>query len=314
MSAITPLVITRTFDAPRKLVWKAWTEPEQMQKWWGPHSFTNPVCEMDVRPGGAILIHMQGPEGPAMPMKGVFQEVIPPEKLVFTASAMHDEMGEPGFESFMTVTFTEQGRKTTIRIETYFTRMKPQWEFAATGQKAGLNQSLDRLASLVTNSPEFLITRVFDAPRDLMWQVYSQPEHLAKWWGPVGLKMVKVDVDFRPGGVFHYGMETPDGHQMWGKFIYQDIDAPERLSFVVSFSDENKGITRHPMSATWPLEVLSIITFFEIAPGKTALIMSAMPVNASEEECKTFDAGRSSMAGGYKGTMDQLDSYLKQIQ
>jgi len=101
---------------------------------------------------------------------------------------------------------------------------------------------------------------------------------------------------------------------MWGKFVYDEIDAPERLSFVVSFSDENKGVTRHPMSTTWPLEVLSITTFFEIAPGKTALIMSSVPVNASKEERETFAAGKSSMEEGFKGTLDQLDAYLKQLQ
>src|SRR5665213_806493 len=124
------------------------------------------------------------------------------------------------------------------------------------------------------------------------------------------MKMLSVKLDFRSGGVFHYGMETPDGHQMWGRFVYQEIDAPERVSFIVSFSDEAGGITSHPMSATWPKEVLSVVTFFEVAPGKTALIMSGVPVNATEEEKKTFDAGRSSMNQGFKGTLDQLAEYL----
>src|SRR4051794_38475868 len=91
--ARAPLTLTRVFDAPRDLVWKAWTDPKQMAKWWGPHMFTNPVCEMDVKQGGAIRIHMQGPEGPAMPMGGTFLEVVPPEKLVFSTNAFPDEKG-----------------------------------------------------------------------------------------------------------------------------------------------------------------------------------------------------------------------------
>ena len=308
------LVITRIFDAPRELVWKAWTDPDKMAKWWGPHMFTNPVCKMDVRPGGAILIHMQGPEGPAMPMGGTFHEVVPPEKLVFTTSAFHDEHGNPGIETMNTVTFTEQNGKTTMRLASHFTKAKPEFAFAMSGHKAGLSQSLDRLFALISDSPEFILARVFDAPRDLIWKVHSDSTHLAKWWGPKGLKMLKADVDFRPDGIFHYGMETPDGHKMWGKFIYREIDAPERLSFVVSFSDEKGGVSRHPMSATWPLEVLSTITFFEVAPGKTALIMSGVPVNASKEERETFAAGRDSMQQGFKGTLDQLEEYLKQLQ
>src|SRR5680860_496485 len=82
------LTITRVFDAPRDLVYKAWTDPALMTRWFGPKDFTNPVCELDVRPGGAILIHMQGPDGTVYPMTGEFQEVVPPERLVFTSSAV----------------------------------------------------------------------------------------------------------------------------------------------------------------------------------------------------------------------------------
>ncbi len=306
------LVITRIFDAPREVVWKAWTDPKQMAQWWGPHNFTNPVCEMDVRPGGAILIYMKGPDGPANPMKGVFQEVVRLEKLVFTTSAFHDEKGNPGIETLNTVTFTEQNGKTTVKLESRFTRAKPEFAMAISGHKAGWNQSLDRLVGLLLGYPEFVVSQLFDAPRDLVWKAWSEPERLAQWWGPKGFKMLKVSLDFRPGGLFHYGMEAPNGPIpiMWGKFVYAEIDAPERLSFVVSFSDERAGITRHPMNTTWPLEVLSTVTFFEIQ-GKTAVIMSGVPINATDVERKTYQDGRKSMEGGFKGTFDQLEEYLK---
>jgi uncharacterized protein YndB with AHSA1/START domain len=306
------LVIKRVFDVPREMVWKAWTEPKQMAKWWGPHMYSNPVCEMDVRPGGAILIHMKGPDTPAMPMKGKFIVVVKLEKLVFTTSAFLDEKGNPGIETMNTVTFTERNGKTTMKLESHFTKTKPELALAISGHKAGWSQSLDRLFALISGSPEFVITRLFDARRDILWKVYSEAEHLSKWWGPKGFKMLNVKLEFRPGGVFHYGMEDPQGNKMWGKFVYREIDAPERLSFVVSFYDEKGGITRHPMSATWPLEVLSTITFFEVQ-GKTALIMSGVPINATAEERKTFAAGRESMKGGFKGTFDQLDEYLRTV-
>ncbi len=81
MSAKKPdLVLTRVIDAPRERVWKAWTEPQQFAKWWGPHDFTCPVCEIDVRPGGKIYLHMKGPDGSPfsepMPMGGEFLEVV----------------------------------------------------------------------------------------------------------------------------------------------------------------------------------------------------------------------------------------------
>jgi uncharacterized protein YndB with AHSA1/START domain len=77
-------VISRTFDAPRDLVWKAWTEPQRMAQWWGPNSFTNPVCDLDVRPGGAYRIVMRSPDGADYPLKGVYREVVPPKHLVYT--------------------------------------------------------------------------------------------------------------------------------------------------------------------------------------------------------------------------------------
>jgi len=119
---------------------------------------------------------------------------------------------------------------------------------------------------------------------------------------------VSVNLDLRPGGMFHYGMETPNG-VTWLKYVYREIDSLERLSFIFSLSDEKKGTARNPMSATWPLEVLSTITFFEVG-GKTAIIMSMMPVNATEEERKTFEHGRQSVTGGFNGAYAQLEEYL----
>src|SRR5579864_4389397 len=80
--------MTRVFDAPRKVVFAAWTDPKQMAQWWGPTGFTTPVCELDVRPGGAIRIDMRAPDGTIYPMTGVYKEIVPPERIVFTAVAL----------------------------------------------------------------------------------------------------------------------------------------------------------------------------------------------------------------------------------
>src|ERR1700675_291772 len=109
------LVITRIFDAPRALVWTAWTDPRHMAQWWGPKGFTNPVCEMDVRPGGAIRIVMRGPDGIDYPMFGWFREIVEPERLVLV-TAVDDAKGDRLFEVLNTVTFTERGGKTTLTM------------------------------------------------------------------------------------------------------------------------------------------------------------------------------------------------------
>ena len=110
------VVLVRVFDAPRDLVWKAWTDPKQLAQWWGPKDFTNPVCEIDVRRDGKILIHMRAPDGAVYPMTGVFREVEPPRRLVFSDAAL-DLNGNVLLEGFTIVTFEEQGSKTKLTVE-----------------------------------------------------------------------------------------------------------------------------------------------------------------------------------------------------
>ena len=116
-------------------------------------------------------------------------------------------------------------------------------------------------------------------------------------------------LDLQPDGVFLYYMRFPKGPEMWGKFVFREIVAPERIVFVNSFSDRNGGTTRHPLSSTWPLEVLNTLTLTEHA-GKTTLTLRGGPVNATDEERKTFEAGFESMEKGFGGTFDQLAEYV----
>jgi len=154
----------------------------------------------------------------------------------------------------------------------------------------------------------FIISRVFDAPRDFVFKTWTESEHMA-WWGPKGVTISHAKMELRPAGIFHYSMTTPDGNVMWGRWVLREIARPERLVFVNSFSDESGGVTRHPMSPFWPEEILSTITF-EDENGKTGVTIEWLPINASEAECRTFDAGRESMQNGWSGSLDRLTVYL----
>jgi uncharacterized protein YndB with AHSA1/START domain len=156
----------------------------------------------------------------------------------------------------------------------------------------------------------FEISRVYDAPRAKVWQAWTEPERLKQWWGPRGFKVHTCKVDLRPGGTFLYGMKAPDGSDVWGRFVYREVKAPERLVFIVSFSDPKGGTTRHPGMENWPLHILSTVSFEEQA-GKTKVTVRWTPHEASEIERKTFDEGRASMQQGWTGTLDQLTAYLK---
>lgn len=156
---------------------------------------------------------------------------------------------------------------------------------------------------------EFVISRTYDVPRDFMFKMWTEPQHMQRWWGPKGVTVIHSQMDQRPGGIYHYGMQTSDGHEMWGIFVFREIVKPERLVFINSFSDKKGGITRHPMSPTWPLEMLSTITFTEQG-GKTTVTVSWLPLKPSGEERRTFEGGFESMQKGWGGTFDRLSEYL----
>lgn len=161
-----------------------------------------------------------------------------------------------------------------------------------------------------TKEQEFVISRTFDAPRDLVWKAFSEAEALAQWWGPKGFVTEVIKLDFRPGGIFHYSMRSAGGTEMWGRFDYKEIDEPERVVFVNSFSNAAGERTRSPFHDTWPLEVLNNMTFTE-EDGKTTLTLVGGPINATAEECQTFANNHKSMQGGFSGTFEQLEAYLR---
>lgn len=151
-TATRDVTLTRVFDAPRSLVWKCWVEPEHMAKWWGPKNFTNPICEMDVRPGGRIWVVMRGPKGSNydadFPMSGTFHEIVEPERLVFTAVA-EDNDGNHLIRSHTTVTFEEQpGGKTKVTVKAHAVGLSPLAPQMLSGMEAGWTQSLEKLADL----------------------------------------------------------------------------------------------------------------------------------------------------------------------
>lgn len=148
------LNITRTFDAPRELVWRAWTDPELVARWWGPRGVTNPTCEWDARPGGKIYIVMLagkelGPaEGMKWPMKGTFREVVPEKRIVYTSGALDDvDRGSDTFiEQTATIEFEDLGNKTRLNVHLVITKAEgPKAPAAMQGMTMGWNQQVDKL-------------------------------------------------------------------------------------------------------------------------------------------------------------------------
>ena len=325
IAAARTLNLTRVFAAPRRLVFQLWTDPKHVAPWWGPHGFTNPVCQLDTRSGGAIRIDMRGPDGTVYPITGQYRDIVEPERLVFTSAAL-DAADQPLFEVLTTVTFAEQGGETTLRLEAHVVEATTAADPYLAGMAAGWTQSLERLMAYATTvraggnteaptnpSAEtdrgIVFTRVFDASRATVWRAWTKAEQLQGWFGPKGCVVPACSLDLRPGGLFHYCMRTPDGHVMWGKWTFVEIEPLEKLVVIVSFSDSQGGVSRHPMSPTWPLETLSTMTLTERA-GKTELTLRWTPYAATEPERQTFDASHESMQQGWTGTLDRLAAHL----
>jgi len=142
------LVITRTFDVPRDLVWKAWTEPERLARWFGPRGFTNTILKADFRPGGAYRFHMRSPDGTDHWLQGVYHEIVEPERLVSTF-AWADAEGKPILpETLLTVSLAEHGGKTKLTLhQAIFESVT-----ARDQHNEGWSSSLERLAEYLAKA------------------------------------------------------------------------------------------------------------------------------------------------------------------
>ena len=165
-------------------------------------------------------------------------------------------------------------------------------------------------ADTETRRTEFVITRSYEAPRDLVWQAFADGEALAQWWGPKGFTMTVLGFEFRPGGACHYRMDSPNGFTMWAGFSYHEIAPPERIVFVNAFSDQAGSLSRAPFfDGKWPLEVLMTITLSE-QDGTTTVTLRSHPINATDVEVSTFESNIESMSQGFGNAFDQLAAYL----
>lgn len=287
------LMLTRVFDAPRERVWQAWTQPHALAKWWGPHSFTNPTCQLDVRPGGAIRIDMRGPDGTVHPVAGTFQEVTPLDRLVFTSSAL-DGNGRPLFEVLNTVTFTEQNGRTTIVLHWRVIKATAAAARLIKGSEAGWTQSLDRLAihldraakaaeaesetaSSTTftfrSEDEIVARRAFPAPCWLVFLAWTSPEHFARWWGPRGFTNTVCEMDVRPGGAWRVVQRAPDGTEHPFRGVYREVVPPERLVFTQAYD-----------VAPWTGREVLVTATFDEQHGQTVLTIATRFASVADRD------------------------------
>jgi uncharacterized protein YndB with AHSA1/START domain len=297
-------VIERLFDAPRALVFEAWTDPKHLAQWWGPEVFTT-RCELDARPGGKFRIVMVG-LGDEYPMTGVYREVVKPERIVYDADlsgqpeSWHDRVDpgrdrnkpRPAYPQTTTVTFEEVGGKTKLTVRSRFESAAVRDLFVKVGMRQGWSQSLDKLSRTLEADREISATRVLDAPRALVWKVGTDPRHIAKWWGPNGFTNTIHKMDVRPGGAWDFIMHGPDGTDYENHIIFDEVVEPERLVYT------------HVAPA-----FRATVTFVE-DHGKTVVSMRMVFDTAEQRERVARSVGA---VEGQQQTLDRMKAYVAKL-
>lgn len=275
-TSVTPFTISRIFEAPCELVWKAWTEVESLKQWWAPEGFSVSVCRLDLRPGGLLHYCLSSAEGFEMWGKSVYGEIVPQEKLVFINSfsdkdaglSRHPMSATWPLEMHTRIKFTEHKGKTMLNIQ--WLPISPTEEECVTfdnareGMSLGWTGTLDYLAAYLAKAQadrEIISTRVIDAPRERVFQAWTDPEQLALWWGPKGFTNTFHEFDLKPGGHWRFIMHGPDGTDYPNHSVFVEIVKPDRLILdhlssphfrVVATFSEEEGKTKNTFRMIFP--------------------------------------------------------------
>lgn len=289
--AARTLVQERVFDAPPELVWKAFTEPEHLDQWWGPNGFRNKTSALKLEVGGTWRYEMIGPDGKVWPNWIRFQQIVKPKVLVYDHGGEGDE---PHFH--VTVTFTPVGEKTRVTLSSLFPSAEAVAAVKKFGAVEGGFQTLARLSGHLlhlkdgTHQGAMVLTRVYEAPARLVFQAWSSAEALKKWWGPQGCDTPEAEVDFRVGGRY--------------RIVMRNLQNGERYPFHGTYREivPDRRIVFHAVLEHLPgVEVTTTVTFVE-ENGKTLLtVRSDKPSDPA--------AGRG-QTEGWSGQLEKLAAVL----
>ena len=265
------ITLTRVFSAPRETVFAMWTEAEHLARWWGPDGFSAPEVVSDPQPGGELTIVMTG-QGMHQTMRARYVEVRPPELLV-VESVVPGPDGSPFLESSHTVTFTDLGERTEVRVLARARVFHPEGRAALDGMRAGWSQSLQCLDDALTGADQrqLVLMRAYEAPPERVFPLWVSGEHLQRWWGPTGFTLTTDELDPRPGGAWRFTMHGPDGTDFPNLLSYLEVVPGERLVY------------RHENPTGTDPSFHGVVTFEEMA-GRTVLSLRLVFGSAAERD------------------------------
>jgi uncharacterized protein YndB with AHSA1/START domain len=303
--------LTRVYNAPVARVWAAWADVDQIGHWWGPRGFTITTHSKDLRAGGTWSYTMHGPDGTDWPNFTRYHEVQPEALLVYDHGATSADAA-PLFR--MTVHFRDLGGTTELEIIMALATPEAAEQTRGFIKAAGGNATWDRLAEYVERQLSaqeiFVITRSFDAPIETLFDMWSDPAHVAAWLPPTGFTMAFDRAEIRRGGDAFYHM-TNGAVTIHGRMQYLNVRRPDRLQYTQVFTDEHGQISRHPGAPTWPETMLTTVTLTAEGPSETRVTVQwAVHGSATAEEVAAFVAERGGMTQGWTGSFDSLDARL----
>ena len=302
--------LTRVYDAPARVVWDAWTVLEQVEKWWGPRGFTLTTHKKDLRPGGTWRYTMHGPDGVDYPNIATYFVVEPCERLVYDHGAT--DTTPPLFR--VNVTFTEANGKTTMEMCMTLATPEAARETAKFIKKAGGNATWDRLAEHLqegtTGKANFVINRTFEAPIARVFEMWTNPEHLAKWLPPTGSTMRFLRPEIAVGKSALFAITGAHG-TMHVRAEYLVLEPPRRVVYVQQFVNEREEPAPAPGADCWPAMLLTTVHLTEEAADRTRVTVTTEPHGeATAAEVEAFVQERSGMTLGWTGSFDALEALL----
>jgi uncharacterized protein YndB with AHSA1/START domain len=284
-AAANEIVISRVFAAPRAMVWGALADPWQVGQWWGPKGFTTTILEMDLRTGGKWSLIMQGPDGTKYPNEMTFTEVVPMQRIRLELTGGREGAEPLHFHKTMTFTDEEDGTRFTIRI-TFASAEERDRNVREYGSIEGGKQTMERLDAYLQErrshpleklagapaTHELRITRTFNAPRELVWRAWTDPEMAKQWSGPKQFPAFHMELGKKPGDRWRIGLRgnrpgTDIPTEIWQTGILREFVPPERL--VYTYAWENRASVGLPEDGD-PHETVITVRLEENA-GKTTM-------------------------------------------
>jgi len=276
------IAMTRVFNAPRRLVFEAFTRPELLKRWLlGPPGWSMVACEVALKVGDRYRYVWRHANGNEMGIGGVLREIVVPERIV--ATERFDQSWYPG-EALVTNVLVEQGGKTTLTLTVRYESREARDIALKSPMEKGVAASYDRLAEIVENTDgkkrDLVVTRVFHAPIERVWKAWTDPEQVMQWWGPDHFTSPSAEIDFREGGTSLVCMRAPKkfgGQDMYSTWAYKKIVPMESIEYIHNLADKDGNKTdpgKLGMPPDFPRDQRNLVTFKAVGDNKTEMTVT----------------------------------------